>query len=67
VATPALLIEHAAAAASEPEQAASSPMEDLSVVPASESAAVRYVRERIDAWIRNRLIAYSLASCLLYP
>ena len=42
-------------------------MEDLSVVPASESAAVRYVRERIDAWIRNRLIAYSLASCLLYP
>ena len=40
-------------------------MEGLSVVPASEFAAVRYVRERIDAWIRNRLIAYSLASCLL--
>ena len=30
-----------------------------------ESAAVRYERERIDAWIRNRLIAYPLASCLL--
>ena len=26
--------------------------------------AVRYERERIDAWIRNRLIAYPLASCL---
>ena len=30
----------------------------------AESAAVRYERERIDAWIRNRLIAYPLASCL---
>ena len=30
-----------------------------------ESAAVRYQRERVDAWIRNRLIAYPLASCLL--
>ena len=28
-----------------------------------EFAAVRYERERIDAWIRNRLIAYPLASC----
>ena len=49
----------------EPEPAASSPMEALSVVPEPESAAVRYERERIDAWIRNRLIAYPLASCLL--
>ena len=64
VATPAVLIEHAAAVASEPEPAASSPMEALSVVPEPESAAVRYERERIDAWIRNRLIAYPLASCL---
>ena len=24
---------------------------------------VRYERERVDAWIRNRLIAYPLASC----
>ena len=30
-----------------------------------EFAAARYERERIDAWIRNRLIAYPLASCLL--
>jgi hypothetical protein len=29
-----------------------------------EFAAVRYERERVDAWIRNRLIAYPLASCL---
>ena len=65
VATPAVLIEHAAAVASEPEPAASTPMEALSVVPEPESAAVRYERERIDAWIRNRLIAYPLASCLL--
>ena len=64
VATPAAMIEHAAAVASEPEPAASSPMEALSVVPEPESAAVRYERERIDAWIRNRLIAYPLASCL---
>ena len=64
VATPAVLIEHAAAVASEPEPVASSPMEALSVVPEPESAAVRRERERIDAWIRNRLIDYPLASCL---
>ena len=49
----------------EPEAAASSPREPLSVVPEPESAAVRYARERIEAWIRNRLIDYPLASCLL--
>jgi hypothetical protein len=63
VATPAVLIEHAAAVAFEPEPAASSPMEALSFVSEPESAAARYERERIDAWIRNRLIAYPLASC----
>ena len=30
---------------------------------APESAAARYERERIDAWIQDRLIAYPLASC----
>jgi hypothetical protein len=30
-----------------------------------ESASVRRERDRIDAWIRNRLIAYPLASCLV--
>jgi hypothetical protein len=63
VATPSVLIEQAPAVASEPEPVASSPMEALSVVPEPESAAVRYERERIDAWIRNRLIAYPLAVC----
>jgi hypothetical protein len=65
VATPAVLIEHAAAAEpvvveSEPDPAPE-PVEPVVV----ESAAVRYERERVDAWIRNRLIAYPLASCLL--
>ena len=64
VATPAVLIEHAATVAPEPEPAAPSPMEALSVVPEPESAAVRCEREQVDAWIRNRLIAYPLASCL---
>jgi hypothetical protein len=67
VATPATLIEHAAVVAfeNEPEPVASSPMEALSVLPEPESAAVRYERERIDAWIRNRLIDYLLVSCFL--
>ena len=67
MATPAVLIEHAAAVASEPEPepAASSPMEAPSVVHEPEPAAVRREREHIDAWIRNRLIAYPLAACFL--
>jgi hypothetical protein len=65
VATPPTMIEHAAAVASEPEPVASSPTEAPSVVPEPESAVVRHEREMIDAWIRNRLIAYPLASCLL--
>jgi hypothetical protein len=65
VATPAVLIEHAAPVASEPQPVASSLMEALSVVPEPESAAVRYARERIDTWIGARLIDYPLASCLL--
>ena len=60
----ATMIEHTAAVASEPEPVASSPMEALSVVPEPESAAVRHERERIDAWIRNRLVDYPLAACL---
>jgi hypothetical protein len=66
VATPTTRIEHASAVASmpEPQPVASSPMEAPPVVPEPESAAVRRERERIDAWIRNRLIAYPLASCL---
>jgi hypothetical protein len=58
------LIEHAAAVASEPEPAAPTPMEALSVVPEPESAAARYEREQIAAWIRNHLISYPLDRCL---
>jgi hypothetical protein len=66
VAEPSVLIDLAPAAAepgvveSEPDPAA----ENVELVVV-EFAAVRYERERIDAWIRNRLIAYPLASCLL--
>ena len=31
--------------------------------PPEPDPAVRYERERVDAWIRNGLIAYPLASC----
>jgi hypothetical protein len=65
VATPAVLIEHAATVAPEPEPVASSPMEAPWVVPEPESAAVRREREMIEAWIRNRLVDYPRASCLL--
>jgi hypothetical protein len=57
--------EQAAAVAFEPEPVPSSPMEALSVVPEPEPAAVRHERERIDAWIKSRLINYPPASCLL--
>ena len=61
VATPAVLIEHAAAVL---RARAGCSIADgtSSAVPDPESAAVRYERERIDAWIRARLIAYPLAS-----
>ena len=67
MATPATMIEHVAAVEpeAEPEPAASLPMEAPSVMPAPESAAVRREREQVEAWIRNRLIDYPLASCLL--
>ena len=40
-------------------------LEPAPALPALPDPVVRYERERIDAWIRNRLIAYPLASCLL--
>ena len=60
LAAPAQMIEHEAARA---EPAAIEEPEPPATAP--EFAAVRYERERIDAWIRSRLIAYPLASCLL--
>jgi hypothetical protein len=73
LASPSALLEHEAAEpepAEEPaavEHAAAAEPEPAVIeapAPAVESAAVRYERERIDAWIRNRLIAYPLASCV---
>ena len=40
------------------------PMPALEPAPALPDPAVRYERERIDAWIRNRLVDYPLAACL---
>jgi hypothetical protein len=60
-----VLIDHAPAAA-EPRVVESEP--DLApepVDPVVVESAVRDERERVDAWIRNRLMAYPLASCLL--
>ena len=51
--------------AEEPSAIEASEPEALVSAPPAESAAARYERERIDVWIRNRLIAYPLASCLL--
>ena len=39
-------------------------LEPAPALPALPDPAVRYERERIDAWIRNRLVDYPLAACL---
>jgi hypothetical protein len=57
VAASPALIERAAAVASEPDPVV------RELPPAAPDPVVRHERERIDAWIRNRLIAYPLASC----
>ena len=68
VAAPATMIAHEHqkdAVAPDPESVAPDVLaEHAPTLPAPELAAVHYERERIDAWIRNRLIAYPLASCL---
>ena len=63
VATPAVLIEHATAVAPEP-AVAEVEAESAPPPPEPEPAAVRYQRDRIAAWIRARLIPWSLNSCL---
>jgi hypothetical protein len=66
VATPAVLIEYAPASAEpgvvecEPDPAPE-PVEPVVV----EFAAARYERERIDAWIRARIVDYPFGACLL--
>ena len=65
VTMPAVLIEHQDDIVTEPELELepflASPAEGA---PAAPDPAVRRERERIDAWIRNCLVAYPLASCL---
>ena len=66
VAAPAAMIEHEHQDAIAPDPEPVAPdvdAEHAPSLPEPEPAAVRYERERIDAWIRNRLIAYPLASC----
>ena len=66
VATPAAMIahEHQDAIAPAPEPVAADVLaEHAPTLPAPDLAAVRYERERIDAWIRNRLIDWPLAWC----
>jgi hypothetical protein len=67
VAKPAAQLEHTVAAEPEPEPEPDPVVTEPEPVGAEPALdpAVRYERERIDAWIRNRLIAYPLASCLL--
>ena len=69
LAGPSVVLEHAAAGperAEEPavvEPAAAEPEFAVIEAPEPESAAARYARERIEAWIRVRLIAYPVDRC----
>ena len=60
VTEPRAMIGHTAEAEAELQPEADP---DVPAPAALPDSAVRYERERIDAWIRNRLIAYPLASC----
>ena len=59
----ATMIGHETAAIEEPEPAVVVAIEPVSRPPAPEFAAARYERERIDVWIRGRLIAYPVERC----
>jgi hypothetical protein len=69
LAGPSVMLEHAAAGperAEEPavvEPAAAEPESAVIEAPEPESAAAPYARERIEAWIRVRLIAYPVDRC----
>jgi hypothetical protein len=58
---PATMIEHAAAVEPESEHELVVP----DPAPPGPDPAVRREREQVEAWIRNRLIAYPLAACFL--
>ena len=63
LAPPATMIGHETAAIEEPEPAVVEAIEPVPPSPAPESAAARYERERVAAWVRARLRPYPMDRC----
>jgi hypothetical protein len=63
LAPPATMIGHETAAIEEPEPAVVEAIEPVPPPPTSESAAARYERERVAAWVRARLTPYPMDRC----
>ena len=63
LAPPATMIGHETAAIEEPEPAVVEAIEPVPPPPAPESAAARYERERVAAWVRARLTPYPMDRC----
>ena len=63
LAPPATMIGHETAAIEETEPAVVEAIEPVPPPPAPESAAVRYERERVAAWVRARLTPYPMDRC----
>ena len=59
----ATMIGHETAAIEEPEPAVVEAIEPVPPPPAPESAAARYERERVAAWVRARLTPYPMDRC----
>ena len=57
------MIGHETAAIEEPEPAVVEAIEPVPPPPAPESAAARYERERVAAWVRARLTPYPMDRC----
>ena len=63
LAPPTTMIGHETAAIEEPEPAVVEAIEPVPPAPAPESAAARYERDRIAAWVRARLTPYPMDRC----
>jgi hypothetical protein len=63
LAPPATMIGHETAAIEEPEPAVVEAIEPVPPPLAPESAAARYERERVAAWVRARLTPYPMDRC----
>ena len=63
LAPPATMIGHETAAVEEPEPTAVEAIEPVPPPAAPESAAARYERERVAAWVRARLTPYPMDRC----